>query len=178
MSTARLATTSSPQKARRGIPQGRSSVNGRQAKPRVQLFTIGYEGKTIHSFLDRLAGAEVQVVVDVRELPLSRKPGFSKSRLHETLTAQGIEYVSLAELGSPRHLREELRAEGDYDAFFAAYREHLREREGLLATLLSLLPEQTVCLMCYEADPGKCHRSEIAAELQRHNGKELEVRHL
>lgn len=142
------------------------------------LFTVGYEGKTVDSFLDLLTGSAVTVLVDVRELPLSRKPGFSKTRLQKILADHGIEYVPMRSLGSPRDLREELREGGDYGTFFAGYREHLGRQDGPLATLTGLLSEQAVCLMCYEADPARCHRSAIAVELKKANGMSMEVQHL
>jgi len=144
----------------------------------VQLFTIGYEGKTIDSFLDRLVETAIDVLVDVRQLPISRKKGFSKTRLQDRLEASGIDYLAMRELGTPKTLRERLRIESDYPSFLAAYRQHLREQQGVLAKLASILPGHSVCLMCYEADPLKCHRAEIVAELRRECPKELEVQHL
>jgi len=143
-----------------------------------QLFTVGYEGKTVDSFLGLLTASAVTVLVDVRELPLSRKPGFSKTRLQETLAEHGIEYVSMRSLGSPRDLRKQLHDGGDYRAFFARYREHLEQQDGPLAALTGLVTGHAVCLMCYEADPARCHRSAIAKELTHSNGVPLEVQHL
>lgn len=144
----------------------------------ARVFTIGYEGKTFTSFVERLRNTHVRVVVDVRELPLSRKKGFSKTALKGLLAQEGIDYVSLRPLGAPRPVRRRLYATGDYDGFFAAYRGHLGQQAETLATLESFIAESSVCLMCFEADPRQCHRSQIALELRNRHRNELEVKHL
>jgi uncharacterized protein (DUF488 family) len=154
-------------------------ANGReQAADSLRLFTIGYEGRTLESFAERLKDEQVCVVIDVRELPLSRKKGFSKTALAESLGEEGIEYRSLRALGAPRAVRHRLHEDGDYTAFFAAYSEHMRRQAGAIEELSSLLSEVAICLMCYEADPRQCHRSAIASELEHQHGLELEVKHL
>ena len=79
------------------------------------LWTIGYEGFTSDEWLDSLVASGVQTVVDVREMPLSRKPGFSKSRLADALRARGIEYVHLRSLGNPKEYRHRLRNGWSFD---------------------------------------------------------------
>ena len=146
--------------------------------PALRLFTIGYEGKDIPSFIGSLRSTDVAVVVDVRELPLSRKRGFSKTALRHALSAEGIDYIPLRGLGAPREVRHRLREDGDYPAYFAAYLRHLGSQAQALSTVTSLLSETSVCLMCYEADHAQCHRSMIALELRRQKGHVLEVTHL
>ncbi len=119
-------------------------MNDQERTHRGLLLTIGYEGKTVDSFLALLAESGVAVLVDVREFPLSRKPGFSKTRLREALARRGIEYVPMRALGSPRDLREELREDGDYRSFFARYQEHLSQQRGPLGTLARLLADKAV----------------------------------
>jgi len=154
-------------------------AHGRQqAADSLRLFTIGYEGRTPKSFADRLKDEQVRVVIDVRELPLSRKKGFSKTALAEALGQEGIDYLSLRALGAPRAVRHRLREDRDYAAFFAAYSEHMRRQADAIEELNSLLSEVAVCLMCYEADPRQCHRIAIASELERQHGLQLEVKHL
>jgi uncharacterized protein (DUF488 family) len=82
-----------------------------------QLFTIGYEGTRLPEFLNELTAAGVQTLVDVRELPQSRIPGYSKTALSAALKQKGIEYIHMRELGSPRELRHELRENGNFAAF-------------------------------------------------------------
>ena len=67
----------------------------------MRIFTIGYEGATVGEFLAALQDAGVERVIDVRALPLSRRPGFSKSPLGAALEEAGIDYVHLKALGTP-----------------------------------------------------------------------------
>jgi uncharacterized protein (DUF488 family) len=85
------------------------------------LFTIGYEETTAESFLKKLESAGVQMVFDIRELPQSRIPGFSKNALSEKLRRKGIDYLHVRELGSPRELRHQLRETKDFTAFTRGY---------------------------------------------------------
>ncbi len=141
------------------------------------LRTIGYEGRSIDSFLAELQAAAVDIVVDVRELPLSRRPGFSKTSLAAQLATVGIEYVHARALGSPRAVRRRLREDGDYDAFFEAYAEHLDHQEEALQEVASLVATARICLMCYEAEAERCHRSLLASRLEKTHETILEVVH-
>ncbi len=80
-----------------------------QEEAKSVIYTIGYEGKTVSNFIDILQKHGIKLLVDVRELPLSRKNGFSKTKLKEALNKVGIEYVSFKELGAPKDLRHELK---------------------------------------------------------------------
>jgi uncharacterized protein (DUF488 family) len=141
------------------------------------LLTIGYEGRTIKEFVGELLDGAVQTLIDVRELPLSRKRGFSKRALASALDAAGIEYVHLRALGSPRDVRRKLYADGDYDAFFAAYNHHLADQDDAIHDALGLLERGSVCLMCYEASHEKCHRSLLATSLRGRSERRVEVVH-
>jgi len=141
------------------------------------LVTIGYEGRTIDAFVAELREAGIDVLVDVRELPLSRKPGFSKRRLSEELASAGIDYVHMRTLGSPRAVRRRLHDDGDYPAFFAAYADHLDGQDTAIRQLLALVETARVCLMCYEADPSRCHRSVLATRLEDASRPLVEVVH-
>lgn len=139
------------------------------------VFTIGYEGHTPGGFVQELLAAGVEVLVDVRELPLSRKKGFSKGPLSQALEANGIGYAHWRDLGTPRPLREGLRKTGDYAAFFKGYREHLERNRPVVEALVRFAKDKPVCLMCFEKDYQLCHRSVLAAEL---SSAGFEVRHL
>src|SRR5438874_2948404 len=76
----------------------------------MRIFTIGYEGTTVPEFIVALKAAGVERVIDVRALPLSRRPGFSKSPLRAALGAAGVEYVHLKALGTPAEGRAAARA--------------------------------------------------------------------
>lgn len=125
------------------------------------VHTIGYTGHTPDGFLAALQGAGVQTLVDVRELPLSRKRGFSKGPLSASLEAHGIRYVHLRALGAPRGARHALREGGPWPAFRAAYLRHLdgAETQAALEELRRLAHQERVAVMCMEQVAADCHRS-------------------
>lgn len=132
------------------------------------IATIGYEGATVPALLDALQGAGVKLVVDVRAVTSSRRPGFSKSRLSENLATVGIDYLHLRGLGTPAEGRAAARA-GRFDELRALFTEHLetiaaREDMETLADLVRA--GRPICLLCYEHDPAHCHRSMVAEALQ------------
>jgi uncharacterized protein (DUF488 family) len=143
----------------------------------VELFTIGYEGRAIGEFCDMLVQHHIEVVADIRRLPLSHKPGFSKSRLRSALQDRGIEYMHLPALGSPKTLRDALRATQDYDQFFSDYAECLaKEEEGLYELEQLLGQRRRICLLCVERAHNRCHRSIVSRALTDRRG--MEVVHL
>jgi uncharacterized protein (DUF488 family) len=134
----------------------------------VWMATIGYEAASVKSFLEALQGAGVDLLLDVRAVVSSRRPGFSKTRLAAHLEEVGIGYVHLRGLGTPAEGRAAARA-GRYDELRAIYREQLATpaAETDLETLAALVRSgRRVCLMCYEADHEHCHRSMVASALQ------------
>src|SRR5580658_10634341 len=100
-----------------------------------RIFTIGYEGASVESFLQTLRSAGVTQLLDVRELPLSRRKGFSKNVLAGLLIAAGIDYQHERAFGAPRHIRHRLREDGDLTRYFADFREYLGTQRVLLDTL-------------------------------------------
>jgi uncharacterized protein (DUF488 family) len=138
------------------------------------LLTLGYGSYTQTSFIEALRSLGVQTLVDVRESPRSRKPGFAGRALDRRLAEHGIAYVHVRELGAPPALREELRRCGDHAAFLAAYDRHLDAQEDAVSRLADLAREATVAAMCLETDPARCHRSILAARV-RGRWPELEV---
>jgi uncharacterized protein (DUF488 family) len=141
------------------------------------LFTIGYEGRSLEALIAELRELGVDVLVDVRELPLSRKRGFSKNRLSQGLAAAGIDYVHLRPLGSPRAARHRLYEDGNYEAFFEAYADHLESQQAAMGQLAALVESAYACLMCYEAEAARCHRSLLASRLEAACEPTLEVIH-
>lgn len=139
------------------------------------LFTIGYEGTDIADFVATLKIMEIDVLLDVRELPASRRKGFSKRALAEALDSAGINYHHDKRLGSPREMRHRLYADGDYDVFFRDFRKYLSTQMDLLETLSDELLGK-VALMCYERDPTTCHRTVVAEAFTEFTG--LEPEHL
>lgn len=133
---------------------------------RTRVYTAGYEGRSLDDLLEALTAAGVRRLVDVRELPLSRKPGFSKSKLAAALEEVGIEYRHVKDLGNPKPYRQ-LYYSGDIKAGAAAYRRHLsKHSNGALAELAESLDGPT-CLLCFERDHARCHRAVIVESLLR-----------
>ena len=118
------------------------------------LLTIGYEGCTIQDVLTALTEAEVGLLIDVRALPRSRKPGFSKRQLAAGLDAKGIPYVHLQGLGTPKAGRDAVRA-GHPEIMETIFREHMTSdwAQADLGRAKALAGETRACLLCFERDP-------------------------
>ena len=142
------------------------------------IFTIGYSGATLPNVLSVLSNASIDLVIDVRELPISRKRGFSKNALSSALQGKGIRYRHLRPLGSPRKVRNEVRETRNYPVFFGRVRKHLRKKEPqeCLREVLRLARHQRACLMCCCSDWEYCHRKCIAEALAKL--KRVSVKHL
>lgn len=126
----------------------------------MKLFTIGYEGTTVPEFLAALQNAGIRRVIDVRAVPNSRRPGFSKTPLRNALAEAGIDYVHLRALGTPAEGRAAARAGRDTDLkrIYAGQLE-LPEAMAQSAQMLDLAAEKPSALLCYERDPVHCHRT-------------------
>lgn len=152
----------------------------RPAVKTVAVATIGYEGRTLESYLNALLGAGVTLLCDVRRNPLSRKYGFSKGTLSMGCEGVGLRYAHLPELGIASALRQGLETQADYDALFADYE---RDALPLQAAALGKIREwvgsgERVALTCYERLPGQCHRHCVSDALERDFGKGFAARHL
>ena len=132
-----------------------------------QFYTAGYQGHSIETFLDLLGAHEIKHLIDVRQLPFSRKPDFSKKRLQAHLAAAGIAYTHLVELGTPKPLRDDVRRTHDYPAFFAAMEAVVAAQPAALQSALDLARAQPALLLCFEADYTECHRLVVAQALER-----------
>jgi uncharacterized protein (DUF488 family) len=128
---------------------------------------VGYQAATVAEFLRTLRQSGVELLVDVRAVASSRRPGFSKSRLAGNLAESNIGYVHLRELGTPAAGRAAARA-GAHARMRAIFRRHLatHEAQAGLAELEELVRAgRRVCLLCFEADPAHCHRTLVADAL-------------
>jgi len=125
------------------------------------IFTIGYTGFTLQEFIAKLTDSGVECLIDTREIPISRKKGFSKTALRENLEEAGISYQHFRLLGSPRVQRHEVRETGNYLKFFSEVRKHIATPEAMLQLreAVRLAEAQTSCLMCCCPDWTLCHRS-------------------
>ena len=130
----------------------------------MHIFTIGYEATTMAEFLAALKGAGVERVIDVRALPLSRRPGFSKTPLKGALDEAGIDYVHLRALGTPAAGRDAAR-KGRHEELKRIYAGQLELPEAIAqgAQMLDLAREKPSALLCFERDPAGCHRTLLLA---------------
>lgn len=133
----------------------------------MTIFTIGYEGMSIDAFMSLLALHGIETVVDIRELPLSRKPGFSKTSLANTLNLSGFEYVHMASLGCPKPVRDRYRANANWAQYTEGFLQYLETQDSALAKLSELATTSNCALLCYEADHNFCHRTFVAKAVQR-----------
>ena len=127
-----------------------------------RIFTIGYEGATQAELVAALAAAGVERVIDVRAVPMSRKPGFSKNVLAAGLREAGIDYVHLRALGTPPDGREAAR-KGRLDEMERIYAAQLETPEAAAesARMIALAGETPSALLCFERDPAHCHRTPL-----------------
>ena len=134
----------------------------------MRIFTIGYEGTTMGDFLAALTSAGVKRVIDVRAVPNSRRPGFSKTPLRNALAEEGIEYVHLRALGTPAAGRDAAR-KGRHEELKRIYADQLELPEAIAegAQMLDLAAEKPSALLCYERDPAGCHRTLLIKALAK-----------
>ena len=143
----------------------------------IPLYTIGYEGSSIHQFVDALLDHGIEHVLDVRRLPLSRKPGFAKKALIAHCEAANIAYTHLVDLGTPTDLRKRLKEEGDYPVFFECYRTYLAAQDDVLQVAETFALARPSVLVCFERDHHTCHRLEVGNKLLQRNPS-LQIVHL
>jgi len=134
----------------------------------MRMFTIGYEAATMAEFLGALQQAGVERVIDVRAVPNSRRPGFSKTPLRNALAEVGIDYVHLKALGTPADGRAAARAgrQEDLERIYAGQLD-LPEAIVQAGQMRELAAEKPSALLCYERDPAQCHRSLLLAAVAR-----------
>ncbi len=142
----------------------------------MTVFTIGYEGLSIESFTALLSKNKINTIVDIRELPLSRKPGFSKKALTNHLKLSGIAYVHMNKLGCPTNVRNAYKEDGDWAHYTKGFVAHLQEQDSAISELSTLVRSSICALLCYEADYNYCHRSMVAEAVSKLSG--VEIQHL
>lgn len=134
-----------------------------------QVFTIGYEGADVDRFLTTLKDAGVETLADVRAVALSRKRGFSKSVLRDTLAEQDIGYEHFIKLGTPKEGRQAARA-GNGELMRRIYCDEVLttdEAQEAFRDLEALAVTKPICLLCFERDPANCHRRILAQRLEQ-----------
>jgi len=142
----------------------------------ANIYTLGYEGADVQQFVSTLLRAGVEIVADVRAVPLSRKKGFSKRRLSAELAAAGIDYMHFVALGNPKSGRDAAKA-GKKIEFHRIFSSHLKskEAEAALKSLAELSVSRPTCLLCFERDPHECHRTIVATELGSYGIKRIDL---
>src|ERR1700751_3508494 len=141
-----------------------------------KLFTIGYEQTPQESGLDELEQAGVKLLVDVRAVTSSRRPGFSKNQLAASLDEGGIAYLHLPGPGTPKEGRLAARS-GKYDVLQKIFAKHLKTPQAKeeLDELSALVKKAgPVCLLCYERDHAHCHRQWIAEIIEERGAVRIE----
>lgn len=138
------------------------------------LFTIGYEASTLPAVLATLRQAQVKLLIDVRAVAASRKPGFSKRLLSASLAEAGIEYLHLQQLGTPKPGRQAARAghTADMHAIFDAHMAH-DQPQLALAEATAHARARPACLLCFERDHQACHRALVAEMISATTGQPI-----
>src|SRR3981081_745994 len=146
------------------------------ARQTKRLFTIGYEQTPAKAVLDQLENAGVKLLVDVRAVAASRRPGFSKNQLAAGLDERGISYLHLPGLGPPKDGRRAA-SRGKFDVLHKIYAKHLKTpqaREELDELSALVKKSGPVCILCYERDHAQCHRQWIVEIIEDRDGVKVE----
>jgi uncharacterized protein (DUF488 family) len=140
------------------------------------IFTIGYEGKDIDSFLNILIKNEIDLLIDVRKNPFSMNFSFTKGKLNKYLEKTGIEYMHIPELGIDGELRENLFTITDYQKLFKQYEATtLVQQHEQVLRIIKLGEKHRVALMCFEANKNMCHRGIIANSIEKQYGVVIHI---
>ena len=145
-----------------------------------RLFTIGYEGISLETYLNKLIKYGVKSLLDVRRNSFSMKYGFSKHQLKDACHEINVKYYHLPELGIESSKRKKLKSQSDYDLLFEEYKRiNLLNTVGAQRRVIDLIEQhQRVALTCFEADICQCHRKPLAESISELSGSIYEVEHL
>ena len=143
-----------------------------------KFYTIGYQSKQLTDFIEQLENLHIDTLVDVREIPNSRRKEFSKTRLSKYLKDRNINYIHLKDLGSPKEIRTKLKKDNDYNFFFKTYSSYLDSKNEIVKDLYQIILENICCIMCFERLPEYCHRSIICNEVKKIDGNGIKVEHI
>lgn len=145
-----------------------------------QLFTIGYEGISLETYINKLIINDVRILCDVRKNAISQKYGFSKNQLEKACKGVGIHYIHIPQLGINSDQRQDLNTQQDYDILFDLYEKTtIKENQQSLLYIRSLIDkDKRIALTCFEANPRQCHRSRVAKHLMLLPNIDYELKHL
>jgi uncharacterized protein YwgA len=146
-------------------------------KAPVAVYTIGYEGRSVDGFLDKLLHSGIRRIVDVRANPVSMKYGFAKSSLSGLAAKLGLGYSHFPELGIPSNRRRQVQSETDFMKLFNYYESQiLPEQEAHSLKLAELMKAMPSVLLCMEREAVNCHRGRLANRISTLS--KLDVVHL
>ena len=143
-----------------------------------ELMTIGYAGTSQQAVFRTLLYHDIAALLDIRETPLSRKPGMSRKGLTAACEQYGLKYEHMRDLGTPRDIRYQRKADNDFDAFRVAYTAHLATQDEAMRRLVGRALTELCCLLCYEAPASDCHRLFVAERAVEMSGGALTIVHL
>ncbi len=134
---------------------------------RLPAFTIGYEGQEPDQFLKLLSNEGIEILVDVRKDAYSKQDvSYSEGTLSRIVAEARIKYIHMPELGVDYDIRQELKSTHDYETYFKRYSEYLEKHLDVVEFIAKLAKNNVICLMCYEKDFKRCHRSVLANNLE------------
>ena len=139
----------------------------------MTIYTIGYEGFTLDAFVSALRKYHIDTVIDIREMPLSRKPGFSKTALANVLNLSGLDYEHMVKLGCPKEIRNRYKETGDWGRYKQDFLSYLKTQPQAIAALAVLAQSAECALLCYEKDYNFCHRSLVADAVHAYDGSAI-----
>jgi uncharacterized protein (DUF488 family) len=144
------------------------------------LFTIGYEGKSLERFLNLLMQNEIDILVDVRNNPISRKFGFSKEKLKTFCEKLMVEYIHLPQLGIPLEYRKHHSYNDMLKLFDFYYKNILLKNIDAIYNILSFLNNKNkrLVIMCFEGNVNFCHRKFVAIEIKKISNNSIKIIHL
>lgn len=143
-----------------------------------ELYTIGYEGVSQAALLQTLVYHDIQTLLDIRQLPQSRKPGLSKTALGHAAEGFGMQYAHIRALGTPRDIRYQRKIDHDEAAFRAGFLIYLATQQEAMQALVERAGRERCCLLCYEANVQECHRLLVAARAEEMSRGALTPVHL
>lgn len=154
--------------------------NYKSDETETTLFTIGYEGITLETYLNKLIKNNIKVLCDVRKNALSMKYGFSKTQLKNACNGVGIEYIHIPEVGIDSEQRQELKTQKDYDCLFEDYKENnLKNTINNQTQILEILKKnKRIALTCFEANICQCHRKHLSEAISKLKGFNYKLEHL
>lgn len=149
-------------------------------KTETILYTIGYEGISLETYINKLILNDVRVLCDVRKNSFSMKYGFSKKQLQNACEGVGIKFYHIPEVGIQSEKRKKLSCQADYDLLFEDYKETVlaKEKQKQVEILELLQQEQRIALTCFEKNIHQCHRKHLANSIKNFEGFNYEIKHI